>query len=1049
MAALLLAPVLARATLPANLENNDYYKLGYLDVTLYGASPDDQVDDTADIQEALDDAFDNSLVLFFPRGSSQNPAYLISDTLKCRQWRTSTGSSDNGCGGTSISLEAYNPYSEKSYKLVGQHGPNGTRPVIKLVPSGNAFDNSNQPRPMLMLRLYHATGYPAATWAEPTDVMAAPTGWKLNTSYLFNCELRNIDFDCNGYDGAIGVSWPAAQGGVVESVKVNATGAHAGFYGLPGRHWGAINVEVVGGEYGIRSGYGANGAPVSDLVVAGLMLTGVTLTDQTKQAISYWDFVPLMMTGFKITKNIGASGGTTSPLIVTEYASSSANNTICLLDGSIELTNYGGTTNIPAISNPGNNSSSGKGLYARNVFVKGTTVQVQSTGGSGVSTASGTYNQWNRVNEYSYNNLRGSDGSDNGFFGQSSEPCASVTYSSFATKSLLNGSVSGIAEPLGSGGVTAGVYLPADLVTRHLPEGGFPYFEGLAIQGAPAALVVTQLQGINGMSNAVSDASDSLDASVADSNRIAIQAAIDYAAGLGYGTYQGRVFIPKGVFQIRPANLVSGQSSEPVLKLHAETKLYGVGKNGYAQLRAHKSWKPVTANGVFIETEDADDATTYLGNLDMRLRLLGTKLSEKDGQHLYENPFTFVRWSAGPGSVSFNLSAGNDYQFWLGSPATNGVAPFVCLDYTGNAGGRHYFLLGVDQLILGAAGASSRTGAYRSLRISGTQWPLWFYGFNTEGGARDARDTDVEINNAKNVVMLGCKREGGAPAVKIINDSDNIMLLASGSMVASASARTGSSTAGYVEIDNSTCSGIVMANLLVQSVRVVPGGYTLRETSSGAGVLFPLGVSVYQRGTFDYEAASPTMRVVYIDPVGAEDGYILGNTTTMDAWGSGASALRLGDDASNNPYRSFLSFDTSVLPDNAEVISAGLSLMLGSISGNMAGNGFPTAFIADIKSGTFGAAALELGDYSQWAHNANMASFPFTGTIVGEPVMAEFDADALQWINRTGKTQFKLRFTTNSNNNNTADFLGFRSGNDADPFNWPYLRVDYFIPLFE
>ena len=51
--------------------------------------------------------------------------------------------------------------------------------------------------------------------------------------------------------------------------------------------------------------------------------------------------------------------------------------------------------------------------------------------------------------------------------------------------------------------------------------------------------------------------------------------------------------------------------------------------------------------------------------------------------------------------------------------------------------------------------------------IDRTSRPLWFYGFNNEGGKTDRRTTDVEITGAAGVVMLGHKREGGAPMLSL------------------------------------------------------------------------------------------------------------------------------------------------------------------------------------------------------------------------------------------------------------------------------------------
>ena len=85
----LLAPIImlsgdfAYAELPPEFDRSDeLYQLGLLDVTRapYSADPTGEVDSTAAIQRAVNDARDNWLVCFFPEGT-----YLISDTISCEQ----------------------------------------------------------------------------------------------------------------------------------------------------------------------------------------------------------------------------------------------------------------------------------------------------------------------------------------------------------------------------------------------------------------------------------------------------------------------------------------------------------------------------------------------------------------------------------------------------------------------------------------------------------------------------------------------------------------------------------------------------------------------------------------------------------------------------------------------------------------------------------------------------------------------------------------------------------------------------------------------------
>ena len=87
------------------------------------------------------------------------------------------------------------------------------------------------------------------------DPMSMPYGYRDCVGQLFYTELSNIDFDCNGNPGAVGVVYNGAQWHAVYNVKVTATGAFAGFYMLPGVGSCSANLEVVGGQYGVIHGY--------------------------------------------------------------------------------------------------------------------------------------------------------------------------------------------------------------------------------------------------------------------------------------------------------------------------------------------------------------------------------------------------------------------------------------------------------------------------------------------------------------------------------------------------------------------------------------------------------------------------------------------------------------------------------------------------------------------------------------------------------------------------------------------------------------------------
>jgi len=89
------------------------WKLGYLDVTQppYNAKGDGVTDDTAAIKMAIEDGFDNNLVVYFPLGT-----YLISQQLKMTDHKLPTSAADR----------------KYIHALMGQRSPTGGRPTIKL-----------------------------------------------------------------------------------------------------------------------------------------------------------------------------------------------------------------------------------------------------------------------------------------------------------------------------------------------------------------------------------------------------------------------------------------------------------------------------------------------------------------------------------------------------------------------------------------------------------------------------------------------------------------------------------------------------------------------------------------------------------------------------------------------------------------------------------------------------------------------------------------------------------------------------------------------------
>lgn len=181
---------------------------------------------------------------------------------------------------------------------------------------------------------------------------------------------------------------------------------------------------------------------------------------------------------------------------------------------------------------------------------------------------------------------------------------------------------------------------------------------------------------------------------------------------------------------------------------------------------------------------------------------------------------------------------------------------------------------------------------------------------------------------------------------------------------------------------------------------------------------------------------------------GPEDGFI--KELSEDAQEGGIKATSavndyVGDDADDKQWRTFLSFDTSGLPNNAIVTKAVLKIRWLDYTGPD-----PWAALGNIKvyvkSGFFGsAAALEVVDWQ--------APFDLNaGTIVPDPNSTSHEHKATlvnaaeAYINLRGLTQIRLQFQSQDNDNNSGDGMYYLSGDHAVKSWRPTLRVEYTVP---
>jgi poly(hydroxyalkanoate) depolymerase family esterase len=168
---------------------------------------------------------------------------------------------------------------------------------------------------------------------------------------------------------------------------------------------------------------------------------------------------------------------------------------------------------------------------------------------------------------------------------------------------------------------------------------------------------------------------------------------------------------------------------------------------------------------------------------------------------------------------------------------------------------------------------------------------------------------------------------------------------------------------------------------------------------------------------------TPTTVTLY--STAAENGYILSN------FAYAGYDLSAGSSAGQQEF-SLASFDTSSIPANAVITSVTLKLVRNYAS---AGNAFSNlgSLVADIKggSGFSGSTALQGSDGSASADASSVCTMSVAAS-AGATSQCSVATSAFQYINPTGKTQFRYRFTVASVNSYSTDYVGFYGGQSTN-----------------
>jgi hypothetical protein len=184
------------------------------------------------------------------------------------------------------------------------------------------------------------------------------------------------------------------------------------------------------------------------------------------------------------------------------------------------------------------------------------------------------------------------------------------------------------------------------------------------------------------------------------------------------------------------------------------------------------------------------------------------------------------------------------------------------------------------------------------------------------------------------------------------------------------------------------------------------GGHTVTAKAFDAA-----GSSATSSASVTVSNAGGTTTVSF-SSIAGDDGYVKAFSDGSSAAVGTFTTLAVGRGTDGKFNRAIYSFDTSSLPDGASIVSATLAVTWSSGSGSPWSDPAGNSMVVDVKSGVFGAAAAtETADWSAAADASAAASIAAFSS--GAKTSSGFVAAGLSAVNRTGKTQVRLRFSQN------------------------------------
>lgn len=296
----------------------------------------------------------------------------------------------------------------------------------------------------------------------------------------------------------------------------------------------------------------------------------------------------------------------------------------------------------------------------------------------------------------------------------------------------------------------------------------------------------------------------------------------------------------------------------------------------------------------------------------------------------------------------------------------------------------------------GSSAGCGTAGAYLlDVNICSTWYAATFFGLASGGGGGDTT----------------------APTVNVTAPSNGATVSGTVTITASASDNVGVSRVEFFVdgalVGTDTSSPYSYA---WNSASVANGSHALMarayDAAGNVGTDNDTSVNVSNSGT--------TPVTVSFNSISVEDGYVKANADGSSPAVGTLANLAVGRGTDGKQNRTILSFDTSSLPDTATVVRAYVKVTWSSGSGDPWSNPAGNTLLVDVKKGTFGAAGTETTDFLAAPTASGVASIAkFTS---GTKNSTNFSSAGLSAINRTGRTQLKLRFSLNPSSTHYAFF---------------------------